>query len=61
MTNYEKIINEMTVEKLADILSLTPSACLMCVLHYECWPGSNCRDGIESWLKQDAKDEIADS
>ncbi len=57
MTNYDRMIQNMTPEKLADLLNLTPSACIMCARHRECWPGSHCREGIEKWLKQEEKDE----
>ena len=58
MTNYEKIMSEMTVEKLAEILTGDSSnACTHCALRKENVCGWHCNNGIELWLKGEAKDE----
>ena len=33
MTNYEKIMSEMTVKKLAEIIDGVTNPCLMCAYH----------------------------
>lgn len=53
MTNYERVMNEMTPEKLADMIY---HACLMCAYRNKSNCSFRCRDGIEEWLKQEAKD-----
>ena len=60
MTNYEKLMKDMTIEKLAMLIAcdLENNPCLHC-------DGKNnlscdfcsCLAGIEEWLKQDAEDE----
>lgn len=62
MTNYEKIMSEMTVEKLAEmindgIISCEYCACEYCALREKELCGWNCHTGIEQWLKQEAEDE----
>lgn len=59
MTNYEKVMSEMTIEKLANLIDMfmLDKSCDFCAyymnLNRVC---GVCRDGIEEWLKQDAKD-----
>lgn len=57
MTNYEKIMSEMTVEKLAGILSGVAYSCLTCAYREKKDCLFRCIDGIEEWLKQEAEDE----
>lgn len=52
-TNYEKLMNEMTPGKLAEI---TDNQCLVCVCRKQTHCKFSCREGIEKWLKQEAKD-----
>lgn len=53
MTNYEKIMNEMTPAKLAILLDWhTP--CFICAYRNTVHCGFHCLDGIEEWLKEDA-------
>ncbi len=56
MTNYEKIMSEMTVEKLAEMIDAGITACAHCALREKELCGGHCHDGIEKWLKQEAKD-----
>lgn len=57
MTNYEKIMNDMTPEKLAEIMDQATNLCLMCVYREQTYCKFRCRDGTEKWLKQEAEDE----
>ena len=57
MTNYEKIMSEMTVEKLAEILGGVINPCLMCAYRDETRCGFRCIYGSEEWMKQEAEDE----
>ena len=59
MTNYEKIMSEMTVEKLAVLISenTLDNPCQFCADRDETRCGFRCIDGSEEWLKQEAKDE----
>lgn len=54
MTNYEKIMNDMTPEKLAEIMT---NPCLMCVCREQTYCKFRCGEGIEKWLNQEAKNE----
>lgn len=51
MTNYEKIMSEMTPEKLAEIMVYP---CLMCVCREQTYCKFRCQEGIEKWLNQEA-------
>ena len=55
MTNYEKIMSEMTVEKLAELISenTLDNPCQFCAYRDETRCGFRCTEGIEKWLKQD--------
>ena len=53
MTNYERIMSEMTPEKLADGIA---NACCMCAYREETRCGFRCTEGIEKWLNQEAED-----
>lgn len=57
MTNYEKIMSEMTVEKLAEMINDGIISCEYCALKEKELCGWDCHNGIEEWLKQEAKDE----
>ena len=62
MTNYEKIMSEMTPEKLAELISenTLDNPCQFCAYYRDSFlsrPCKTCRDGIEEWLKQEEKDE----
>ena len=57
MTNYEKTMNEMTPEKLSEIIDGVTNPCLMCAYHKKTYCMAQCTDGIEKWLKQEAEDE----
>lgn len=54
MTNYEKIMNDMTPEKLAEIIDGVTNECLMCAYHKKTYCMAQCSEGIERWLNQEA-------
>lgn len=55
MTNYEKVMNEMTPEKLAEIIA---NPCLTCAYREKEDCLFQCIEGIEKWLKhEEEKDE----
>lgn len=54
MTNYEKIMSEMTPEMFVEILDGTTNPCLMCVYREQTDCKFRCLEGIEKWLKQEA-------
>lgn len=60
MTNYEKIMSEMTVEKLAEMINDGINACTYCAMREEKVCGWHCNNGIELWLKQEAKEDETD-
>ena len=63
MTNYEKIMEEMTAEELAELLTgnfSKSNTCLMCAYRNTARCAFHCLDGIEEWLKQEAKEDAAD-
>lgn len=54
MTNYERIMNEMTPEKLTGfIFGGIVNACCMCAYRDETRCGFRCTEGIEKWMKQE--------
>ena len=58
MTNYEKIMEEMTAEELAELLTgnfSVRNTCLMCAYRNTARCAFHCLDGIEEWLKQEAE------
>ena len=55
-TNYEKLMNEMTLRKMAEIIDEDTNPCLMCVCRDQTYCKYSCREGIEKWLKQEADD-----
>ena len=57
MTNYEKVMNEMTPEKLADMIDHGTASCLMCTYRNKSNCSFHCRDGIEEWLNQEADND----
>lgn len=57
MTNYEKIMSEMTVEKLAEMINDGIISCEYCALREKNVCGWHCNNGIELWLRQEAEDE----
>ena len=54
MTNYEKIMSEMTVEKLAELISenTLDNPCHFCAYRDETRCGFRCTEGIEKWMNQ---------
>ncbi len=50
MTNYERIVSEMTPEKLAEIIA---KPCLTCAYRDETRCGFRCTEGIEEWMNQE--------
>ena len=64
MTNYEKIMTDMTPEKLTEfIFGGIANACCMCAYRDKQRCGFRCTEGIEKWMKQEAvnrKDGEAD-
>ena len=62
MTNYEKIMTDMTPEKLAELISenTLDNPCQFCAYRDETRCGFRCTEGIEKWLKQEAKEDAAD-
>lgn len=70
MTNYDRVMSEMTPGKLAVIIlagnnmAVMSSQCLVCSYQEELLregycPGS-CREGIEKWLNQEEEKDGAD-
>ena len=62
MTNYEKIMNDMTPEKLAELIAedRLDNPCNFCAYYRDSFlsrPCRTCSDGIKEWLKQEEKDE----
>ena len=62
MTNYEKIMSEMTPEKLAELISenTLDNPCNFCAYYMDSFLNRACKtcsEGIEEWLKEEAKDE----
>lgn len=60
MTNYERIMNEMTVEKIAELISENTlyNPCNLCAYYRDSFISRQCKtctciDGIEEWLKQE--------
>lgn len=53
MTNYEKIMRDMTPEKLAEILVGVTNPCLTCAYREKKDCLFRCIDGIEEWMKQE--------
>lgn len=56
-TNFSRMIKNMTAEDMAKLLigNFSKNTCLMCAyLKIDC--AFHCLDGIETWLKQEAKD-----
>ena len=59
MTNYEKIMNDMTPEKLAELISenTLDNPCNFCAYYMDSFlnrPCKTCSEGIEKWLKREA-------
>ena len=55
MTNYDRVMSEMTPEKLTGfIFGGIANACCMCAYRDETRCGFRCTEGIEKWLKQEA-------
>lgn len=57
MTNYDKIMSEMTIEKIIDIID---NPCHYCVLREvnctdESYAESMCKNGVYVWLKTEVK------
>lgn len=60
MTNYERIMSEMTPEMFVEILDGTTNPCLMCSYRKQAHCPCRCQEGIKKWLKQEAKEDAAD-
>ncbi|MDD7679664.1 MAG: hypothetical protein PUJ06_04100 [Stecheria intestinalis] len=65
MTNYEKIMSEMTPEKLAELISenTLDNPCQFCAYYRDSFlsrPCKTCSEGIEEWLKQEEEKDGAD-
>ena len=65
MTNYENMIRDMTPEKLAELISenTLDNPCDFCAYYMDSFLNRACRtcsEGIEEWLKQEAKEDAAD-
>lgn len=65
MTNYDRVMNEMTPEKLAELISenTLDNPCHFCAYYMDSFLNRACRtcsEGIEEWLKQEAKEDAAD-
>lgn len=58
MTNYEKIMAEMTVEKLAYLMDggLDENTCRYCTLKDDPECGCMCQYGISEWLQKETKE-----
>lgn len=58
MTNYDRVMSEMTPEKLTEIIfDGIANSCCMCAYRDKQRCGFHCLDGIEKWLNQEAEDE----
>ena len=60
MTNYEKLMSEMTVEKLAELIAeeTLDNPCNFCAYYTDSFlnsPCKTCSEGIEEWLKQEER------
>ena len=53
-TNYEKLMKDITPEKLADCID---KGCNHCIYQRTNCAGQTCSKGIKSWLEQEADDE----
>lgn len=60
MTNYEKIMRDMTPENLTELINDGLNSCAYCALREKELCGWYCHGGIEQWLKQEAKEDAAD-
>lgn len=58
MTNYEKIMRDMTPEKLAELISenTLDNPCLTCAYREKEDCLFRCIDGTEEWMKEEADD-----
>ena len=57
-TNFSRMIKNMTAEDMAELLTgnfSKTNTCLMCA-YRNIYCAFHCLDGIETWLKQEAKD-----
>jgi hypothetical protein len=55
-TNFNKLIQTMTIEDMAELLTGNFSknnTCLMCAYRDKTRCGFRCTEGIEEWLKQE--------
>lgn len=57
MKNYEKVMSEMTPEKLTGfIFGGIANSCCMCVYRDKQRCSFRCTEGIEKWMNQEAED-----
>lgn len=57
-TNFSRMIKNMTTEDMAELLTgnfSKTNTCLMCAYRNIDRCSFHCRDGIETWLKQEGK------
>lgn len=59
MNNFEKIKENLTVEKLAELINTDDNdICNMCIFNNDCKYYSNtCEKGIEQWLLKETEDK----
>ncbi|WP_154502484.1 hypothetical protein [Stecheria intestinalis] len=57
MTNYERIMNEMTPEMFVEILDGMTNPCLMCSYRKQAHCPRRCQEGIEKWLNQETDND----
>lgn len=56
MTNFEKIMSEMTVEKVADFMTARFDLCKGCPLEASgCDYHKLCKENIKEWLNKEAE------
>lgn len=51
-TNYERLMKDMTLRKMAEIID---DPCPICVCREQTYCEFSCREGIEKWLKQESE------
>lgn len=62
-TNFSRLIKTMTAEDMAELLTgnfSKSNTCLMCAYRDKTRCGFRCTEGIEKWLKQEAKEDATD-